>query len=184
MKTQKFLSMLLALVMLFCTTFTASANDTQEADIYNIISKGIASSDSYIQNELRTFHEDGGVTYGFEWYILTLLRAGKDIDEAILNEYFESAASAVSEWTSETKPTDIERTALALSAMGKDITDINGIDVSALIYNCENLTGGSNKLAYALLALDSCNIAVPETAVWSNLRAFKLSMCGRKLWLV
>ena len=106
MKTKRFLSLMLSVVMLFGMTTAFASVDTTAAtdtvDVYSIISNGIASSTEYIQNELDSVHLEGGVSYGFEWYIITLLRAGKDINEAIVNEYFDSAASAVAQWTAQT----------------------------------------------------------------------------------
>ena len=52
--------------------------------------------------------------------------------------------------------------------MGKDITDVDGVNLAAMIYNSENLTDGSNELAYALLALDAANITIPLEAKWSR----------------
>ena len=151
-------------------TFTVTVNgEAEEApDVYKIISGGIASSADYLQQQLTGLHEGDGVTYGFEWYITALLRAGKAIDKDILDEYYESVAAEVSAWTADVKPTDAERTALALTAMGKDITDIDGVNLAELIYDSTKLADGSNELAYALLALDAADTTIPDTVVWSR----------------
>ena len=140
----------------------------EETDVFDVISTGIASSQNYIQAELNAAHEDGGVTYGYEWYIIALLRAGKDIEQDILDEYYDSVVSTIQIWDEETKPTDIERVALTLTLMDIDITDINGINLAEMIYNNEKLADGSNELVYALLALDAANVEIPDTATWSR----------------
>ena len=166
MKRQKrILSMLLCVFMIFGMTANVFGEET---DVFDIISRGIASSSAYIQAELESAHEDDGVTYGYEWYIIALLRAGKSINQDILDEYFESVSAEAETWTSETKPTDIERVALTLTLMDKDITNVNGVNLAELIYNSEKLTDSSNELVYALLALDAADVEIPETAEWSR----------------
>ena len=49
---------------------------------------------------------------------------------------------------------------LPLLTMGKDITDVGGVDLAAMLYNHKNLDMGSNEVAWALIALDAayhCN---------------------------
>lgn len=108
------------------------------------------------------------LTYGYEWYVYNMLRAGKTFSAESLDKYYESVKTEVSEWEATQKPTDIARTALALSAMGKDITDVGGVNLAAMLYNHPSLDAGSNELAYALLALDARNTAIPEGAKWTR----------------
>ncbi len=82
--------------------------------------------------------------------------------------YYQSAAAEVKKWNADQKPTDIERVALALTAMGKDITDVDGTDLVSMICNSEKLSDGSNELIYALMALDAANAAIPADAKWSR----------------
>lgn len=56
----------------------------------------------------------------------------------------------------------------ALTAMGKDITDVDGTDLVSMICNSEKLSDGSNELIYALMALDAANAAIPADAKWSR----------------
>lgn len=139
-----------------------------EADIDQIISEGIAICSNYLDAQLTLYHEDGGITYGFEWYIIAMLRAGKSVNTDILDEYYQSVEAEVKSWTSDAKPTDIERSALTLTAMGKDITNVDGVDLAQLICNSSKLTDGSNELAYALLALDAADVSIPSDASWSR----------------
>ena len=149
-------------------TVTVSAGEEKAPDIYKIISESIATSEKYLREQLTELHADGGISYGFEWYITALLRAGKDIDDDILDAYYEAVVAEVKTYTADVKPTDAERTALALTIMGKDITNVDGVDLTAWIYNSTKLADGSNELAYALLALDAADAAIPETTVWDR----------------
>lgn len=173
---KKFLGILLSAALLFGNAMSLTAaptyvyaeentnQNTQKNDsIFEIISSGIGSSEAYLDEQLTKLHENDGVTYGFEWYIISMLRAGKTIDSDILEEYYASVSETVKTWTTDTKPTDIERTALALTSMKKDIIDVDGVNIAELIYNNIHLNDGSNELAYALIALDAANISIPET---------------------
>jgi len=176
MKLRRSMGVLLTLIMLvsimtnmvMAESIPIILEGEEIVDIYKIISSGIGTSTSYLQEQLTELHEDGGVSYGFEWYMISMLRAGKTIDEDILNEYYESVTTEVSGWDSDVKPTDIERTALALTLMDKDITNINGVNLAELIYNSARLSEGANELAYALIVLDAAEAEVPDTALWNK----------------
>ncbi len=171
---RKILSLLVAGIMLFGIVPAAVLADEVEdeiavgTDINEIVNSGIESAENYILEQLTVAHNSDGVTYGYEWYIVAMLRAEKTIDTEILDEYYASVAEKVKTWDLEVKPTDAERTALALMAMGKDITDIDGVNVAELIYNNSRLSDGSNEFAYALIALDAADIEIPEGSVWNR----------------
>lgn len=167
MKTKRIVSMVLAVVMLIGSmAYTTCAEDG--GGVFVTISRGIGSAAEYLSAELTGLYDSGDMGYGCEWYIITLLRGGKDIDGDILNRYYESAEATVAQWGTDTKPTDIERTALAMSVMGYDITDIGGVNIAELICNNPALAEGSNELAYALLAMDCRQTPVPEGALWDR----------------
>lgn len=67
--------------------------------------------------------------------------------------YGQSAVSVVSKWKANQKPTDIARVALTLSAMGKDITNVGGVNLAAMLYSSDRLEDGSNELSWTLIAL-------------------------------
>lgn len=166
---KKILSIILAVVMLFGMAQTAVlAENAEETDVYEVISAGIGNCESYIQEQLMAAHNTAGVTYGYEWYIITMLRAGKSIDEEILEEYYASVTEEVKTWNSEVKPTDAERTILALAIMGKDITNVEEVNIAEFVYNSQKLSAGSNELAYALISLDAAKAEIPDDAVWNR----------------
>lgn len=142
---------------------TVAKSDLPIVDIDKIISEGIAISRDYMLSKM-----ENGLTYGSEWMVITLLRADKDVDKALLDQYYDSVLEEIKTWDGSEKPTDIERVALALSAMGKDITDVEGINLAEMIYNSDKLTYGSNELAWALLALDATGIEIPADAKWTR----------------
>jgi len=160
MRTKRIASLLISLVMIFSMASPVTkAND----DTLDVVSEGIASSEAYLRSELEDYSENGGVAYGCEWYFISLLRAGKEIDDSIKDEYISSVYSEISEWTEETKATDAERTMLSMTILGEETNAI-----APFIYNNSGLSESSNALAYALIALDASETSIPETAVWSR----------------
>ncbi|MEI3605538.1 DUF4430 domain-containing protein [Pseudogracilibacillus sp. SE30717A] len=72
--------------------------------------------------------------------------------------------------------TDVERLAIASFAVGKDPTNINGLNLIEKIYNSEDARDGSNSLTFqgnngilfALIALDTKNFDIPKNATWTR----------------
>ena len=115
-------------------------------------------------------------TYGMEWNIIALERAGIDMGvdkEAYLASVKEELADEYGDLTADGKPTDLERTALAMYALGLDPTNIAMDDGSTVnliqwILDSERISEGSNEAAYALLALDANKEEVPEESRWNR----------------
>ena len=145
-------------------TITVTKGSGTGVDVSAKANEGANNALDYIESN----HKDKGYAYGNEWLIYAMLQGKKDLSEETKEAYYASVAAEVKKWDAVRKPTDIERTALALARMGKDITDVDGVNLAAMIYNSENLTDGSNELAYALLALDAANITIPSEAKWSR----------------
>ena len=59
-----------------------------------------------------------------DWIVYDLLRAGIAIPEEKQTQYYDSVVKTVKGWKANKKPTEIERVALVLSVMNKDITDV------------------------------------------------------------
>ena len=142
---------------------TVSGGDMEPADIDKIIKEGIEVSTDFINSENAK-----GLKYGDEWNVITLLRAGKTIEEAVLEAYYQSVVDEVKAWDGTQKPTDMERTALALILLEKDITNVEGVNIAEMIYNSDLLSVGSNEMAYALLALNAADVEIPENAKWNR----------------
>ncbi len=175
MKVKRILCVLISVIMIIgiaSTTLAETIENNQthdEKDIYaDILSPGVGSAEAYLREQLTTLHADGGVSYGFEWYIIAMLRAGKEVDAAILEEYYASVTETVKNWDADVEPTDIERVALALTVMDKDITDVEGMNVLQFLYSSERLNEGANALAYALIAIYAAGSEIPNDAKWKE----------------
>ena len=99
---------------------------------------------------------------------MSKLRTGQTISDAEKEAYGQSAVSVVSKWKANQKPTDIARVALTLSAMGKDITNVGGVNLAAMLYSSDRLEDGSNELSWALIALDATSQKIPADAKWNR----------------
>lgn len=170
MRVKRILCILLSVIMIISISTAALASDeNNDRDIYDdIISTGIGSCEAYLYEELTSLHNNGGVSYGFEWFIMSMLRAGKTTDSAMLDEYYSSVAETIKNWNADVKPTDAERVALALAVMDKDITNVDGVNLVNIICNREELNAGANELAYALIAIYASGKEVPDDAVWNE----------------
>lgn len=143
-------------------TITVTKGVQDGPDLDEIATDGGASAAGYISGN----HTEG-YGYGDEWLIYALLQRKEEISSTVLEQYYQSVAAKAKAWRIP-KPTDVERTALALARMGKDITDVDGVNLAALIYNSDRLADGSNEVIYALLALDAADIAIPADAKWNR----------------
>ena len=112
--------------------------------------------------------------YGDEWNIFTVLRTGGSISQEKLDAYYESAANQLKRAASSRKfrYTDAARVAITLAAMGKDLTDVDGVNLMKMIYNDELKTkmskDTSNCPIWGLIALDCQNTKIPSDAVWTR----------------
>ena len=131
--------------------------------------KGESGALDYIEKN----HSEKGYAYGNEWLIYAMKQSEKELSEEVKNAYYDSVVKEIKKWNASRKPTDMERVALALASIGKDITDVDGVNLAAMIYNSEKLDNGSNELSYALLALDAANIEIPSDARWSRTAMIK-----------
>lgn len=146
----------------------ANGYQSEETDIYDVISKGIGSAEAYLSEKLTETHNDSGVGYGFDWAIITLLRGEKNVDSSILDEYTLSLTETVKGWDANIKPTDAAKAALAFTVLDKDVTDIEGVNLINLICNSERIESGTNELAYSLLAIYASRAEIDEDALWSE----------------
>ena len=106
--------------------------------------------------------------YGDEWEIYDFAKAGRTIDSKLLDNYRASLAEHKVEWGSATCAlTETERVALALSAIGEDITDYDGVNLVELICSCTDMTRANEKI-FALMALNASGSDAPAGSAWTR----------------
>lgn len=106
--------------------------------------------------------------YGDEWEIYDFAKAGRTIDSGLLDNYRASLAKHKAEWGSATCAlTETERVALALSAIGEDITDYDGVNLVELICSRTDMTRANEKI-FALMALNASRSDTPAGSAWTR----------------
>ena len=104
------------------------------------------------------------LTFGSEWLVIALARSGRDVPDSYYDSVVKAVQSAKGQ-LSEKKSTEYARTILALTAIGKDPTDVGGYDLLAGLADMDDVTyQGINGAIFALLALDSGKYDVPAAA--------------------
>ena len=102
--------------------------------------------------------------FGSEWLIMGLSRAGRDVPEDYVSsaeEYVRKHADSRGRLSAE-RATDNARLILALSALGKNVTDFGGHDLLAPLGNMDYIEKqGLSGVVYTLLALDCRDYDVP-----------------------
>ncbi len=133
-------------------------------DIPKFIETGKQAATDYL-------NANNSYSFGEEWTIFTLLRAGVSLPQDQLQRYYDDVETNVRSWKSDILATEVERVILALNVMGRDITDVGGVNLVERICNHPALTKqGSNSLAWALIALDMNNTPIDEGMKWSRER--------------
>ena len=143
---------------------TDNSQVSDKVDIDQIVKEGITSASTFLNSQNYKYECSGAS----DWYIMSKLRTGQTISDAEKEAYGQSAVSVVSKWKANQKPTDIARVALTLSAMGKDITNVGGVNLAAMLYSSDRLEDGSNELSWTLIALDATSQKIPADAKWDR----------------
>ncbi|GFN35701.1 prenyltransferase/squalene oxidase repeat-containing protein [Tepidimicrobium xylanilyticum] len=102
---------------------------------------------------------------GGEWTVFSLARSDLDIDKAYFEKYYQNLVQALKEKDGilhDRKYTEYSRVILALTAIGKDPTDVEGYNLLEALGDYEKVIyQGINGPAFALIALDSKNYEIP-----------------------
>ena len=104
---------------------------------------------------------------GGEWMVIGLIRSGRELQDA--DGYYDAVIKFVQENIDENgrlhnaKSTENSRVILALTAMGKDVTNVDGHNLLTGLDNMEYVQKqGINGPIWALMALDSGNYPAPD----------------------
>lgn len=142
-----------------------SMNSSESANLYTInvkvndkVAEKLDSTGDYLLSL-------GIPTAGNEWRVLGLARSGKITDE-FADGYYSSLESYVEEKGSAKldarKSTENSRVIIALSAIGKDATDVAGYNLLEPLADYDFVTyQGLNGAVFALLAFDTYSYEIP-----------------------
>lgn len=171
---KRFISWILVLTLLFSLTACGKKeqDDNQTVSMEQqkeVLTETIAKTGTFLHSSVA---EPTFGTVGGEWLVLGLARSGLEISD----EYFEAYFQNVSAYTAQQggvlhakKYTEYSRVILAVTAIGKDPSDVGGFDMLVPLADFEQTVfQGINGPVFALLALDSGNYEIPENAADST----------------
>lgn len=134
------------------------------ADIDKIVSDGMKDASAVIANA----YKEGNYQYGDEWVVFLLARENK-LTAAQAQAYLNSIEKTYTNpKSSALKPTTLARVILTVSALGKDASNLKGINLVQLLCNRKMIGEGSNEAAWSLIALDSRGYEIPNDAKWNR----------------
>jgi len=154
-----FACMVMMVSIIMVTTSCGGATDTEDYDLNAILTE---TADLLIaENDDPDFGSVGG-----EWLVLGMAKWGGDVPEGWYESYYKNVEEYVASCNgnlSEHKNTEYSRVIIALTAIGKDPTDVAGFDLTAPLADYDQtIFQGINGPVYALLALDSGDYDVPQ----------------------
>ncbi|MBR2490125.1 MAG: S-layer homology domain-containing protein [Ruminiclostridium sp.] len=127
----------------------------------------MAKTQAYLTAQAEAAHPIVGSTSG-EWLVLGLARAGVSADEDFFQGYCENVLAEeidASGRLDANRSTENSRVILALTALGKDVTNVGGHDLLQGLSDQDFVKKqGINGPVWALIALDSHNYEIPANA--------------------
>jgi len=142
------------LTVIFFTVFTVSISAASYEEIENAVN-------TVAENLYKTVAEPTISNVGGEWAVIGLSRSGCDIPTEYYNRYYENAEKYIKDKDgvlSENKYTEYARVILAMTAIGKNPSDISGYNLLAPLGDYDKTRfQGVNGIIWALIALDSGN---------------------------
>lgn len=169
MNIKKTLTLLLAVVILLSFAACADPETNEPLAAGTTQPELITSVGTWL---LETVPEANYGSAGGEWIVFGLARSGVAVPEEYFESYFESLAAYTAELGGvlhEKKYTEYSRVILAVTAIGKDPTDVGGFNLLVPLADYEQtIFQGINGPVFALLALDSGNYEIPENVAGST----------------
>lgn len=151
----KILSLLLAVLMVISISGCGSKEETVQA-------ADLSTTAQWLQEKIT---EPVYGSVGGEWLVLGLARSSFETSEEYFENYYRNVTAVVQEKEGvldEHKHTEYSRVILALTAIGKDPTDVAGYNLLKPLADYEKtIYQGMNGPVFALLALDCGEYEIP-----------------------
>lgn len=114
----------------------------------------------------KTVSDPVVASVGGEWTILSLARSGIKVPDSYYDKYYSNVVKKLKETSGilhNVKYTEYDRVILALSSIGKDVTNVAGYDLTKPLADFNTLIKqGLNGPVWALIALDSKGFQIPS----------------------
>ncbi len=141
------------------------------------------ATDGQMQERLAEMYEAtadvmtgfGEPGFGNEWIVFALARGAGNVPDGYFEGYLERVADKLKETdgdllgSSGKKYTEYERTIIALTSLGVDVSDMAGYNLLARLTDYDRVTWqGLNAADFALIALDSHDYEIPQVETGGN----------------
>ncbi len=157
--TQRLLCMSLAIAL----TFTVIPALAAPKPIPSIPEK-ISETAAYLQKMVPSPVVD---TIGGEWTVMALARSGEKVPQSYFDKYYATVEKTLKEKKGilhNRKYTEYSRVILALTAIGRDPSNVGGYNLLTYLADYDNVIWqGINGPTFALIALDSNNYGIPAS---------------------
>ncbi len=154
---KKVLSYILIICVIFTAPFGAAAREQEK-----LTDEVLKAAAEYVY---ETVPDPQVGSVGGEWAVFALARSGYEIPDEYYCGYYKTAESYVKEHNgvlSEKKYTEYARVIIALTAIGKDPSEIGGYNLLMPLGDYEKtILQGINGAIWALIALDGGNYEIP-----------------------
>lgn len=154
---KKSLSFFLGLIMIFSLSIQAFATNINE------VTSIVGDTAKYLSKSVRN-PQVGSI--GGEWAVIGLARSGADIPEEYFENYYHTAEKYIKDCQGvlhDKKYTEYSRVILALTAIGKNPTEVAGYNLLMPLGDFEKtICQGINGSIWALIALDCGNYEIPQ----------------------
>ncbi len=121
--------------------------------------------------------------HGCEWAVIALARSGFDLPEGLFDRYYADVVEYVQGKKGDfRKFTEYAKLSIALTAIGRDPSDVGGYDLLQPLLNYENMVSvGINGVSWALLGLDCGGWLSNDTAAAAMRQKYVDLLLSRQL---
>ena len=145
----------MVLAVLFSSVLSPASAQVSTSEAYNTTAK-------YMINAVPN------PTLGDEWFIIALARSNYQVPANYYDTYYKNLVTEVQKLKGDLhnrKYTEYSRVIIALSAIGKDATNVGGYNLVEKLYDFDKVIWqGLNGPIFALIALDTWNYELAKTA--------------------
>ena len=120
---------------------------------------------------------------GCEWAVIALARSGVPVPEGLYDRYYASVEEYVRGKQGDLRKfTEYAKLSIALTAIGRDPTDVGGYDLVAPLLNYDNMVSvGINGVSWALMGLDCGNYLMDDPAAAAMRQKYVDLLLSRQL---
>lgn len=173
---KRFLLVVSCVALALCLVMGAGVSEARAAESgEEKIAEAYKETGDYLKRTVTSPIVGGQMASGGDWALIGLVRAGVDVGENFCDIYYKNVEEVVKNNMDElgrlhfAKSTENSRVILALTAIGRDVHNVAGRDLTQALSSMEFLQKqGINGPIWALTALDSGHYEIPKLPAGST----------------